>query len=76
MTIGTTKAELISYSLANANMLLKNAIASTDTYIEEKYGSEKELFDLINNYINLAIKIDKEVPDLGEDANVTIKTKT
>ena len=55
---------LAAMALVNCRMILENAVAMPDDYIERHYGSDSNMCKVAEQYFDLACKIMQEMPPI------------
>ena len=64
-TYKVTADAMAGMAFANCLMLLENAIAMSDSYIEEHYGSDSNMCEVAERYFDLGCKILNTMPPCG-----------
>ena len=50
-----------AYALANVEQLLQIALSSSNAYIDDRFGGEHELLDLIHGYLAIYLTLEEDV---------------
>lgn len=60
----TNKDVIAAYAFANCLMILRNAIAMPDAYIDEHYGSDEGMLKVAEKYYDFGLKVLTTMPPI------------
>ena len=60
----TDKNVIAAYAFANCLMILRNAIAMPDAYIDEHYGSDEGMLKVAEKYYDFGVKVLTTMPPI------------
>lgn len=67
-TYRISRQSLAAMAFANCAMILENAMAMPDSYIEQHYGNDSGMCSVAEQYFDFGCKILTEKPECGVDA--------
>ncbi len=68
------KTSLAAMAFANCAMILENAMAMPDSYIEQHYGSDSGMCAVAEQYFDFGCKILNEMTECGVDGIIRTDT--